>query len=190
MVYISFLLILLGGIATFFCWPRIPLVAIGSHAQRHSTMTMDKLQLQTTWLMNMTLDNRENWIPTRLARMELTMVDSVTMASFASAVVTDLVLAPGGSAVVPNIVVNVSYMARVETDATWQALTKACVTKQGVDRSSLNMKMKVKGTMRLVAGPLMHFYTVGCIPFLGDSLACYCECVSPVWWVCLSLVNE
>jgi hypothetical protein len=167
MVYISFLLILLGGIATFFCWLRIPLVAIGSHAQRHSTMTMDKLQLQTTWLMNMTLDNRENWIPTRLARMELTMVDSVTMASFASAVVTDLVLAPGVSAVVPNIVVNVSYMARVESDATWQALTKACVAKQGVDRAALNIKMKVKETVRLVADHSCILYGRLCSIFGG-----------------------
>lgn len=144
MVYITFSLILLGGVATFFCWPRVPLVAIGSHAQRHSAMAMDKLHLKTTWLMNMTLDNHENWIPTRLARMELTMVDSVTMASFASAVVTDVTLAPGATAVVPDIAVYVSYMAQGESDSTWQALTKACVAKQGVDRPSLNIKVKVK----------------------------------------------
>ncbi|ORZ18719.1 hypothetical protein BCR42DRAFT_449866 [Absidia repens] len=153
LVYIVFLMIILGGIATFFCWPRTPMVVVGSHAERQNAQqgttwatTLEKRPwMEATWLMNITLDNRDNWIPTRLTRMEMTMVDSLTQNAFATASLDDLALAPKTLVVLPNIVFHARYSARSDSDTTWQDLYRACgpQQKQGADRPSLNINMKI-----------------------------------------------
>ncbi|KAI8082989.1 uncharacterized protein BX664DRAFT_388105 [Halteromyces radiatus] len=153
MIYCVFVMIILGGIATFFCWPRTPMVVIGSHAERQNPQegtiwatTPDKRPwMEATWLMNVTLDNRDNWIPTRLNKMEMIMMDSLTQSSFATATMDDLALAPKSLVVIPNIVFHVHYSAATDTDTTWQDLYRTCgpQQKQGPDMPSLNINIKI-----------------------------------------------
>ncbi|KAI8339636.1 hypothetical protein BC941DRAFT_468904 [Chlamydoabsidia padenii] len=151
LVYLFFLMIILGGIATFFCWPRTPMVVMDSHAERQGAATTwattpeKRPWMEATWLMNITLDNRDNFIPTRLTRMEMTIVDSLTQNPFATAVLEDLAVAPKMLVVLSHTVFHVHYSARSDSDTTWQDLYRACgpQLKQGAERPSLNVNMKI-----------------------------------------------
>ncbi|ORX51896.1 hypothetical protein DM01DRAFT_1336890 [Hesseltinella vesiculosa] len=164
-----FLMVILGGIATFFCWPRTPVVIIGSYAQRQDPQkgiqwgnTEDKRPwMEAQWLMNITLDNRENWIPTHISKIDFTLLDSLTQQPFAVASVADLAIQPHTNTMLANVNFYVHYNSRTDTDTTYQDLYHACFQqKQGQDRPSMNVNMKavfkysgILWTSTIVASP-------------------------------------
>ncbi|KAI8070732.1 hypothetical protein BC940DRAFT_317530 [Gongronella butleri] len=151
-VYLVFMALIFGGIATFFCWPRTPMVVVSSYAQRQDPqkatqwgITPDKRPwMEGQWLINITLDNHENWIPTHIAKIDFTLLDSLTQQPFAVANVEDLVVPPHTNTILANTNFYVHYSARTEADTTYQDLYHACAQpKQGQDRASINVNMKV-----------------------------------------------
>ncbi|CAO3633061.1 unnamed protein product [Cunninghamella blakesleeana] len=158
MVFCLFFTILLGGIATFFCWPRTPLVIIGSHVERKGDTTWgttaDKRPwVEANWFMNITFDNRDNWIPTHISKIEFTMIDSLTQQSYATATLDSFVLPQQTITTIPNVPFQLHYSARSDSDTTFQNLYRSCSNQPNSDdngKQALNMNLRV----------VFHFYGI------------------------------
>ncbi|KAI8089170.1 uncharacterized protein BX664DRAFT_296711 [Halteromyces radiatus] len=136
-----FFFILVFGIVLFLIWPRVPLFRI----EGASLVTpveivqtrqgwMENVMFTTRWLVNVTVDNRQNYIPTRLNKVEVIVKDALTNAligkgarnnnSDDNATMMDVVLIDDISTV--SFLVNVNYQARDTSDTTFLDLTHAC----------------------------------------------------------------
>lgn len=160
-VFLFFFICVLGAIATFFCWPRTPRVSMGGGAdslsgapdwwagERQPLPSPDaaipsRPSLRATWQINVTLDNRDNWIPTHLTKLDFVIVDSLTLAKFAWASTSSaLILAPGTISPI-SLTFNVNYQAADRTDPTFQNLYNACgPLSDSKQRPALNVLLRV-----------------------------------------------
>ncbi|KAL9548847.1 hypothetical protein MBANPS3_005485 [Mucor bainieri] len=160
-VFFFFFICVLGAIATFFCWPRTPRVSMGGGADSLSgapdwwagerqplpapdTPIPSRPSLRATWQINVTLDNRDNWIPTHITKLDFVIVDSLTLAKFAWASTSSaLELAPGTISPV-SLTFNVNYQAADRTDPTFQNLYNACgPLSDSKQRPALNVLLRV-----------------------------------------------
>lgn len=161
-VFFFFFICILGVIAAFFCWPRTPRIAMGGGADAINgppdwwagerqplpppdTPIPSRPSLRATWQINVTLDNRDNWIPIHLTRLDFVIVDSLTLSKFAWASTSSaLVLAPGIISPL-SLTFNVNYQAPDRTDPTFQNLYNACgpLTDSKSKRPALNVLFKV-----------------------------------------------
>ncbi|KAI8090891.1 uncharacterized protein B0P05DRAFT_527835 [Gilbertella persicaria] len=145
-VFSTFLFIILGAITAFFCWPRTPRVSMDGGADSlepldWTPMMPSRSSLRAAWQINVTLDNRDNWIPTRLTKLDFVMVDSLTQAKFAWASTNaPIVLAPGTISPI-SLTFNVNYQAADRNDPTFQNLYHACTADK--ERHSLNVLLRV-----------------------------------------------
>ncbi|GAN07855.1 hypothetical protein MAM1_0179c07359 [Mucor ambiguus] len=160
-VFFFFFICVLGAIATFFCWPRTPRVSMGGGADSLSgapdwwagerqplpspdTPIPSRPSLRATWQINVTLDNRDNWIPTHLTKLDFVILDSLTLAKFAWASTSSaLELAPGTISPI-SLTFNVNYQAADRTDPTFQNLYNACgPLSDSKQRPALNVLLRV-----------------------------------------------
>ncbi|KAI9469669.1 MAG: hypothetical protein EXX96DRAFT_587034 [Benjaminiella poitrasii] len=161
-VFCLFSFLMVGGVAAFFCWPRTPRVSMGGGAdslngrpdwwngQRTPLPPADapipsRPSLQATWQVNVTLDNRDNWIPIHVNQLDFVMVDSLTLAKFAWASTTSgLDLMPGVISPL-SLTFNVNYQAADRTDPTFQNLYNACGPQVDgkTQRPALNVLLQV-----------------------------------------------
>jgi hypothetical protein len=101
--------------------------------------------LRATWQINVTLDNRDNWIPTYLTRLDFVIVDSLTLSKFAwASTASSMVLAPGIISPL-SLTFNVNYQAPDRTDPTFQNLYNACgpLADSTAKRPALNVLLRV-----------------------------------------------
>ncbi|KAI9313247.1 hypothetical protein BX666DRAFT_1981132 [Dichotomocladium elegans] len=127
--------IIIAAIVTFFCWPRTPqirLAAQGAGARsRHPDDATDwgpdqqHPYLRTSWLINVTLDNHENFITTHVSRLDLVLSDQDTLKPFARASAENLVLLPRQEKLL-NLVFDVEYETPSLKDPTFEHLYNAC----------------------------------------------------------------
>ncbi|KAL7326766.1 hypothetical protein PS15p_209051 [Mucor circinelloides] len=160
-VFFFFFICVLGAIATFFCWPRTPRVSMGGGADSLSgapdwwagerqplpppdTPIPSRPSLRATWQINVTLDNRDNWIPTHITKLDFVIVDSLTLAKFAwASTPSALELAPGTISPI-SLTFNVNYQAADRTDPTFQNLYNACgPLSDSKQRPALNVLLRV-----------------------------------------------
>ncbi|CAO3638596.1 unnamed protein product [Mucor fragilis] len=160
-VFFFFFVCVLGAIATFFCWPRTPRVSMGGGADSLSgapdwwagerqplpspdTPVPSRPSLRATWQINVTLDNRDNWIPTHITKLDFVIVDSLTLAKFAwASTPSALELAPGTISPI-SLTFNVNYQAADGTDPTFQNLYNACgPLSDSKQRPALNVLLRV-----------------------------------------------
>jgi hypothetical protein len=163
-VFFIFLLCVLGAVASFFCWPRTPRVSMGGGAETLNGLPPDwwagertpipsqdntaipaRPSLRATWQINVTLDNRDNWIPTYIRSLDFVIMDSLTLAKFAWASTSTMVLQP--NTILPiSLTFNVNYQAPDNMDPTFQNLYNACgpLKKSNDQRPALNVLLKVK----------------------------------------------
>ncbi|KAI9254440.1 hypothetical protein BDA99DRAFT_540199 [Phascolomyces articulosus] len=127
------LVLLAGGLTAFFCWPRIPHLIMDDNAQSLYAPTdwgQDNLaSLRATWLLNVTFDNTQNWIPTHIHAMELFLVDALYQdKQFGMA--TESITLPPRISTLQQMVFHVSYDAASVEDPTFQNLYNACGPKK------------------------------------------------------------
>lgn len=160
-VFFVFFLCILGAFAAFFCWPRTPRVSMGGGADSLSgspdwwggekqplpssdTALPSRPSLRATWQINVTLDNRDNWVPTHLNQLDFVMVDSLTLAKFAWATTSGPMLLPPGVITPLSLTFNVNYQAADRTDPTFQNLYNACgPISESKQRPALNVILRV-----------------------------------------------
>ncbi|KAI8355671.1 hypothetical protein BD560DRAFT_492166 [Blakeslea trispora] len=145
-VMITFCLFVLGAIAAFICMPRTPLVSMSGIAESLSGPPewTSPPSMRATWQINVTLDNRNNWVPTHLTKLDFDMIDSLTLVKFAWATTAPIVLAPGSITPI-SLVIHVSYQAADVTNPTFQNLYNACgpLSETKKEKPSLNVLLKV-----------------------------------------------
>lgn len=143
-VFLIFFIFVLGAITAFFCWPRTPRISMGGGASsvnneppdwwagerlplsaQDNTVIPSRPSLRGTWQMNVTLDNRDNWIPTHIRSLEFVLMDSLTLSKFAWASASTMVLQPNTISPI-SLTFNVNYQAPDNTDPTFQNLYNAC----------------------------------------------------------------
>lgn len=121
-----------GGVVTFVCWPRVPRVRLSPASA--ATVPRDVTDwgpdpqhpwLKTLWQVNVTLDNRDNFIPTRISGLTLIMADQATSQPFARASTGPFLLAPRSETSM-GMLFNVEYETPSMEDPTFQHLYNAC----------------------------------------------------------------
>ncbi|KAG0192836.1 hypothetical protein DFQ28_007446 [Apophysomyces sp. BC1034] len=126
----------------FFCWPRTPQLRLSGHATAISPAIWGPdathPSMNASWLVNATLDNRKNWVPTQVVQMDLTLTDNVTHQAFAWSMVNQIRLQPRATSNI-QMVVQVRYNAANMDDLTFQHLYKACGLQDVATPSALNI---------------------------------------------------
>ncbi|KAI9269168.1 hypothetical protein BDA99DRAFT_603330 [Phascolomyces articulosus] len=134
-IFVLIIIFLLLGIAFFFCWPRIPKIRLASQAAAGRTRRPEDQTdwgpdqqhpwLKTSWIVNVTLDNHDNFIPTHVSTLDLVLADQVTLQPFARSTLYDLVLSPRTETLF-NILFDVEYETPSVKDPTFEHLYNAC----------------------------------------------------------------
>ncbi|KAI8364839.1 hypothetical protein EDC96DRAFT_510562 [Choanephora cucurbitarum] len=145
-VVLTFCVFVLGAIAAFVCMPRTPLVSMAGTAESLSGAPewTSAPSMRATWRINVTLDNRPNWVPTHLTKLDFEMVDSLTLVNFAWATTGPIVLSPGTITPI-SLVIHVNYQTADVTNPTFQNLYNACgpLSETKKEKPSLNVLLKV-----------------------------------------------
>ncbi|KAI8059443.1 hypothetical protein BC940DRAFT_371879 [Gongronella butleri] len=97
-------LVLVTALVLFFCWPRLPIVTMASMVDTYGLETPDwgppqTPYYRTTWQLNVTMDNRPNFVPLHIRQMDLTLnllnnstYSSLPPTAFATSTIPDLTL--------------------------------------------------------------------------------------------------
>ena len=135
LLFAGFALLLLLSLAFFFCWPRTPKLRLASQGAAGRIRRPDDQTdwgndpqhpwLKTAWIVNVTLDNHDNFIPTHVHTLELIMADQLTQQPFARSLATDLKLLPRTETLL-NMLFDVEYETPSIKDPTFEHLYNAC----------------------------------------------------------------
>ncbi|KAI7862022.1 hypothetical protein BDF14DRAFT_186456 [Spinellus fusiger] len=149
-VYTVFALCVVTAVVCYFVWPRIPVLRLldsGLNGSANSFITTNATyELDADWLVNMTVDNTANWVPTRVNDFAVKIIDMNSGQSFGKGNSGFLVVPPKGHITV-SIPMSIYYKAWSPTDITWQDLYTACgPQKQNPmpeEQISLNVRFEV-----------------------------------------------
>ncbi|KAL0076561.1 hypothetical protein F4703DRAFT_1965354 [Phycomyces blakesleeanus] len=134
-----FLGLLVAGLVVSFIWPRIPLMRIeGASATLSAKITQTRqndrvgnVAFESEWLVNITVDNRHNYLPTRLTRLQVVAKDSLTGLVIGKGVhnndaTPEPIILPERRISMIQVPVHLNYQARDASDTTFVNLVNAC----------------------------------------------------------------
>lgn len=152
-VFGLFLATLLIIVLSSIFWPRTPLIRIeGASLLSPAKITttnqgamVGNVQFESQWMVNFTVDNRQNWVlPTRLVQWHVIVKDVLTGNVIGKGLQNDhpesMVLDPRAISTV-QLGISLDYQARDVSDTTFASLKKACVPSP-----SLARRGEVKGS--------------------------------------------
>ncbi|KAI8970236.1 hypothetical protein BDF20DRAFT_113096 [Mycotypha africana] len=142
------------SMATYFCWPRLPLFVITSEKLERIGEPADwgpKHQpwLKATWELNMTLNNSGNYVQTRVQNIEFILKDKNTHQPFAWSKSGVLQL-PAHEKTKVSLLFNVDYEPNSVDDPTFKNLYNACGPQMPSEPPALNVTLEV----------IMHIYGI------------------------------
>lgn len=138
-VFFTFLSLIVAVLIAYFLWPRTPLMRIeGASLTTPAKITetrqgvmVGNVAFESEWLVNITVDNRQNHVPTRLVQVQALAKDALTGMIIGKGLHNDdpnpehIVLAPNAISTI-QLPIRVDYQARDSTDTTFVDLSKAC----------------------------------------------------------------
>ncbi|CAO3664126.1 hypothetical protein G6F70_006322 [Rhizopus microsporus] len=138
-VFFTFIFLIVITLTIYFIWPHAPLMRIeGASLTSPPKITETKqgimvgnVAFESEWLVNITVDNRQNRVPTKLTRVQVIAKDALTGLVIGKGLHNDdpnpdtITLAPGAISII-QIPIHVDYQARETTDTTFVDLIKAC----------------------------------------------------------------
>lgn len=129
------------AVLVFFFWPRIPLIRIEGAINTIPTKVTQTQQggrtsnvaFESTWLLNITMDNRRNFFTTRFNRIQIIAKDAMTGLLIGKGLNNNVeagivVYLPGKEISTIQLPISVNYQARDNTDPTFSNLVRACNT--------------------------------------------------------------
>ncbi|KAI8339099.1 hypothetical protein BC941DRAFT_451393 [Chlamydoabsidia padenii] len=132
LVLCLFCLLVFGGMFLFLIWPRVPLLRIEAASVispveivQSQQGWMENVLFTTRWLVNVTVDNRQNYLPTRLNKVQVIVKDAVTNALVGKGINEDPVVLMDDISTV-SLLITVNYQARDMSDPTLADLVRAC----------------------------------------------------------------
>jgi hypothetical protein len=145
-VFCTFISLVIVVLITSFLWPRTPLMRIEGASlisaakitETRQGVMVGNVAFGSEWLVNITVDNRQNHVPTRLVQVQVLAKDALTGLVIGKGLHNDdpnpehIVLAPNTISTI-QIPIRVDYQARDSTDTTFVDLTKACLPQQQVN---------------------------------------------------------
>ncbi|KAI9475918.1 MAG: hypothetical protein EXX96DRAFT_540486 [Benjaminiella poitrasii] len=156
-VMILFLFVVVVIVVWYFVWPRVPSLTLNDVDNIGSIQVITnstKKSMSTSWLMNMTADNTNNWVPTRIKSIDLAITDDSTKQNFGNGSSGFLVL-PARKKSFVTIPMSIYYASDAANDTTFQDLYNACgvqVTsnmpfdnKQDVLNVTLHISIQISG---------------------------------------------
>jgi hypothetical protein len=138
------------AVVVYFCWPRIPHLTIKSEKAERVGEPADwgphqQPWLRAAWKLNMTLDNQDNFVPTRVKDIELVLMDRDTHFPFAWSRTGPLYLAPRKETTV-SLLFRVDYESQSVDDPTFKNLYNACGPQMPTDTPPLNVSLQAGRT--------------------------------------------
>ncbi|KAI7869810.1 uncharacterized protein EV154DRAFT_127956 [Mucor mucedo] len=139
-VMITFISVILSFVLAFIFWPRIPLIRIEGAMMtvptnkvtqtQHGTerMMMSNVAFESVWLLNITMDNRRNYLSTRFNRIQIIAKDALTGLLIGKGQPdgnSDIYI-PGQTISTIQLPISVNYQARDRSDTTFSNLLRAC----------------------------------------------------------------
>ncbi|KAL0140933.1 hypothetical protein V8B55DRAFT_1385726 [Mucor lusitanicus] len=138
-VILAFLMVIMVSVLVFVFWPRIPLIRIEGAINTIPTKVTQTQQggrtsnvaFESTWLLNITMDNRRNFFTTRFNRIQIIAKDAMTGLLIGKGLNNNVeagivVYLPGKEISTIQLPISVNYQARDSTDATFSNLMRAC----------------------------------------------------------------
>lgn len=140
-VMFAFITLVVAFILAFVFWPRTPLIRIEGAIRTGSTkvltqtqqgserMMMGNVAFESVWLLNITMDNRRNYLPTmRFNRIQIFAKDAMTGLLIGKGIQNDdgRVDLPGHTISTVQLPISINYQARDKSDSTFLNLLKAC----------------------------------------------------------------
>ncbi|KAI8376651.1 hypothetical protein EDC96DRAFT_436071 [Choanephora cucurbitarum] len=170
-VFCSFILIIVCALVAYFLWPRIPLMRIeGASLTSPVKITETKqnmwfggsIQFESEWLVNVTVDNRKNHIPTHLSQIQVLAKDALTGLVIGKGTQNDdpspeQVVLPPNSISTIQLPIRIDYQARDNTDTTFGDLLKSCSPKQS-SPSTNSTNLNQREALALHFWITLHFF--------------------------------
>lgn len=140
-VMFAFITLIVAFILAFVFWPRTPLIRIEGAIRTGSTkvltqtqqgserMMMGNVAFESVWLLNITMDNRRNYLPsTRFNRIQIFAKDAMTGLLIGKGIQNDdgRVDLPGHTISTVQLPISINYQARDKSDTTFLNLLRAC----------------------------------------------------------------
>ncbi|KAI8059961.1 uncharacterized protein B0P05DRAFT_558220 [Gilbertella persicaria] len=126
--FLSLLAVAVIVVVWFFVWPRVPSLSV-EDVDNVGTLQVvtntTKMSLSTQWQLNITADNSDNWVPTRISSIDVTIVDDSTQLAFGAGSTGSLVLSPRKKSAIA-IPMDIHYETTLTNDTTFQDLYNAC----------------------------------------------------------------
>lgn len=139
----------------YFVWPRVPILALDDAEDTSNSYSWIKdnnntiIAYNATWSLNMTANNDQNWIPTRINNMAVTVINHNTSQEIGSGNSGSLILSPKDTQQVVNIPLKFLYW-NGPNDQTFQDLVDVClVSTNDVAMSRLRMHIDLIVTIRI-----------------------------------------
>lgn len=148
LVALAFAFIALVVLVWYFVWPRafetdLSTVGLYGNSTNQFTTTDNQItRFQTQWNVSMVADNKDNWVPTQVASLELAIYDHDTGIKIANASTGSFVL--NAKALKPiTFVASIDYL-RATNAPTMDDLIKACAPQTDQKtQASLNLLFQV-----------------------------------------------
>lgn len=170
-VFCTFLSLLLAILVTFFLWPRTPLMRIEGASltspakitETRQGLMVGNVAFESEWLVNITVDNRQNHVPTRLVQIQVLAKDALTGLVIGKGLHNDdsnsehIVLAPNTISTI-QLPIHVDYQARDSTDTTFVDITKACSPQKMIPSPDGNSQASTRESLPLHFWITLHFF--------------------------------
>lgn len=138
-VFCIFISLIVLVLSVYFLWPRTPLMRIeGASLTTPAKLTETKqgvlvgnVAFESEWLVNITVDNRQNHVPTQLTRIQIIAKDALTGLIIGKGVHNEdqepesVILSPSSISTI-QVPIRIDYQARDSTDTTFVDLGRAC----------------------------------------------------------------
>lgn len=170
-VFCTFLSLLVFILITYFLWPRTPLMRIEGASltlpakitETRQGVMVGNVAFESEWMVNITVDNRQNHIPTRLVQVQVLAKDALTGLVIGKGLRNDdpnpehIILAPNTISTI-QIPIHVDYQARDSTDTTFVDLSKACSPQQLIPFNSPDLQTTTREALPLHFWITLHFF--------------------------------
>ncbi|KAL0097287.1 hypothetical protein J3Q64DRAFT_1712467 [Phycomyces blakesleeanus] len=149
-LFIAFGFMIVVGVIWYFVWPRTPTLHLLDagllEPSNNFNVNGTIYQMDSSWRINMTVDNSDNWVPTRVNTLSFKIFDSTTGRAFGEGS-SGFRVFPARTQSQVSFPMTISYKAWSEADVTWQNLYTACgPQKQNPmpeEQASLNVRFEV-----------------------------------------------
>ncbi|KAI9312192.1 hypothetical protein BX666DRAFT_862312 [Dichotomocladium elegans] len=139
LVFVAFVLVILVGLACFFVWPRWPNSIIfqnlGIITPYNATDLNSKIY-EAVWQLNLTVDNSENWIPTRMKGFTVRVNDRSTNVKIGEGRTGSFILPGKSRDILISLPLTIQYSTTKSEDTTLSNLFYCAGVASNADSSS------------------------------------------------------